>query len=200
MKPDYWVQRWEAGQIAFNQERAHAALPRWWASLGVSGGTVLVPLCGKSVDLRWLAERGHRVVGVEVSPVAVAAFFEEHGWTPTWRDEPGFRVAAANGVEIWQGDWWAFRPPAVDAVYDRASIIALPPEDRARHAAKLRSLSAPILLVTLEHAGGGGPPFSVPKDEVESYFPGAERLERTPMADEPGKAPSRVEEVWRIPR
>jgi thiopurine S-methyltransferase len=29
----------------------------------------------------WLAEQGHRVVGVELSQIAVAAFFRENGLT-----------------------------------------------------------------------------------------------------------------------
>ena len=78
MNPEFWIDRWQSGRIGFHQDAVHPELRDRWSELGLSpGATVLAPLCGKSLDMRWLAERGHRVVGIELSELAVRAFFEE---------------------------------------------------------------------------------------------------------------------------
>ena len=42
------------------------------SALGLAkGAAVLVPLCGKSLDLVWLAEQGHAVIGVELAEAFV---------------------------------------------------------------------------------------------------------------------------------
>ena len=74
MKSDFWLEKWQANDIAFHEPEGNEALPTLWPRLGVSPtSTVFVPLCGKSVDLLWLARQGHRVIGVELSPLAVDA-------------------------------------------------------------------------------------------------------------------------------
>jgi thiopurine S-methyltransferase len=79
VEPEFWHQRWRTGQIGFHQSSPHPFLERWWPTLDVPrGGRVYVPLCGKSLDMVWLAVRGHAVVGSELSPIAVAEFFGEH--------------------------------------------------------------------------------------------------------------------------
>ena len=64
MEPAFWHERWALGQIGFHQERVHPALPAHEdVFLGAEGLSVLVPLCGKSLDLLWLLEQDLRVTG-----------------------------------------------------------------------------------------------------------------------------------------
>lgn len=179
MEAGFWHERWQANEIAFHEPEGNVGLPKLWPRLGVDPtATVFVPLCGKSVDLLWLAAQGHRVVGVELSPVAVDAFFAENQLTPTVTERDGFRVHSANGIEIWCGNLFAL-PDAVlagvAAVYDRASLIAFPPEMRPRYAEKLiaatPSGTATLLLsVEYDQSRMTGPPFSVPTEEIETLF------------------------------
>jgi thiopurine S-methyltransferase len=191
MEPEFWHQRWESNQIAFHEGQVNAYLAGHYEDLGLrSGETVFVPLCGKSVDLRWLADRGAHVLGVELSPIAVESFFAEHGLTPRTRKDGAFTVWESGPIRLLGGDYFALTPAhlaGVHAVYDRAALIALPPERRAAYVAQLdRVVPRPrrTLLVTLEYPQEQmqGPPFSVPEREVHTLFTGA-RIERLGAQD-----------------
>jgi thiopurine S-methyltransferase len=181
MEHDFWHERWATQQTAFHLDHANPLLVKH-ANVLPSGARVLVPLCGKAVDLRWLAEHGHAVLGVELSELAVRAFFEEQELRAEESRLGPFKRFVAGAIEILCGDFFALdraRAGAIDAVYDRAALIALPAPMRARYAAHVLDLlpdDAPSLLITLEHAGSGdvGPPFSVPSAEVHALF-GARR-------------------------
>lgn len=176
----FWHQRWEANQIGFHGETFHVYLPSCWPRLNLAGGeSVFVPLCGKSLDMLWLLQQGHRVLGVEISPVAVRAFFAENELTLTeQRAQDGFSISVCDEVGLWQGDFFALRPEhleTIGAVYDRASLVALPPEMRQRYARHLETLlpsGIPVLLVTLDYPSDEmkGPPFSVTESEVRGLF------------------------------
>lgn len=182
MEADFWHERWRNNQIGFHQERVNDYLQRFYSEWGARAGEpVLVPLCGKSLDMVWLRERGHPVIGVELSAIAVEAFFGEHGLTPARGDIDAGCVYEAEGVRVLCADFFALTPKdigAVAAVYDRAALIALPPPMRARYVLHMGALLAPAargLLVTLEYADGQmqGPPFSVTEAEVHAlYAPG----------------------------
>lgn len=101
MEADFWIRRWEAGEIGFHQAQGNDLLARHWALLRLAPGSrVFVPLCGKSVDMAWLAGQGHRVIGSELSPLAVAEFFRTHGLDPAVRAQDGFEIHDAGGIEI----------------------------------------------------------------------------------------------------
>jgi len=179
MQQDFWLARWAGDQIGFHQPEGNALLPRHWERLALaSGSRVLVPLCGKTPDMAWLARQGHEVVGVELSEKAVHAFFEENGLAPDLRRQDGFTVMQAAGVQIWVGDFFAM-PEAVLAdcagLYDRASLIALPPPMRQCFADRLNEAmpqDARGLLISVEYPEEemDGPPFSVSKEEVARRF------------------------------
>jgi thiopurine S-methyltransferase len=183
LKPDYWLERWQAGHIGFHRADAN---PRLVANHQRALGPcvrVLVPLCGKSADLEWLVVRGHDVVGIELSELAAQAFFSERGFTPERRELGSFIEYRYGGVAILVGDFFAATPELLgyfDAAYDRAAMIALPEDLRARYVAHLASLMAPkarLLVVTLHYDAEGGPPFDVPPAEVErSYAQGKSTL------------------------
>jgi thiopurine S-methyltransferase len=133
---------------------------------------VLVPLCGKSLDMLWLAGQGHPVVGVELDRGAVEAFFKEAGLVPRIDETGPLPSYSAGGVTVFAGDFFQFDPPGrYGLVYDRAALIALPPEMRPRYLAHLAALLAPEakgLLITLEYSQPcmQGPPFSVMPEEL----------------------------------
>ncbi len=200
MEPSFWIERWAEGRIGFHEGRPNAYLERHVERLGVAR-RVLVPLCGKAVDLAYLASRGHEVVGVELVEDAVRAFFDEQGVTPTVQRRGELTEYAAGALRVLAGDFFATDPGLLgplDAWYDRAALIALPPDLRARYVAHLDDLlapGAPGLLVTLEYPPGAieGPPFAVLADEVRALHAGHAVDELAVGAAELPRAPAGTE-------
>lgn len=182
MEPAFWLSRWEAQQIGFHQESINTHLETHWPQLQLDTanipGRVFVPLCGKSRDMLWLRAQGLAVLGVELSPRAVSDFFSENDLEAQVTRQDGFERWEADGLVILCGDLFDLTPADLDgvcAVYDRASLIALPPAMRSDYAAQmLRLLPAgtPTLLITMEYAQAemDGPPFAVHEEEVRRLF------------------------------
>ena len=114
MQPEFWHKRWTSNQIGFHLPEVNPYLQRYWPQLGLEEGSrVLVPLCGKSLDLLWLGKCGHEVLGVELSEKAVEDFFHEHQFDPDVSDQGPFTVYRAGSIEIWCGDFFALPRSAV---------------------------------------------------------------------------------------
>ncbi len=198
MDINFWHDRWKQNEIGFHQEVFNSHLQEFWPSLGLPAASrVFVPLCGKSRDLLWLRAQGHDVLGVEVSPIAVSDFFQENRLASEVTRRGLFEVWAADGLTVLCGDFFALTPDwlaGIHAVFDRASLIALPPEMRARYAARIAGLLPPaarILLITMEYPAGAmqGPPFSVEQGEVrrlyEKHFQVTSLLHKDILAENP---------------
>jgi len=179
MQPEFWHDKWERNEIGFHQESINQYLRDHWDRLGLAQAEpVFVPLCGKSQDLLWIQEKGHPVLGVEISPLACRAFFAEAGMDPEITTEGAFTRYRCEDISLLCGDFFALTADHVSdigAVYDRAALIALPAEMRARYAEHLQAIipnGARVLLVTLEYpqADMQGPPFSVSEAEVQQLF------------------------------
>lgn len=179
MHESFWQERWARSQIGFHQEKVNGYLRRHWSALGLpNDAAVLVPLCGKSLDLAWLAEQGHAVIGVELAERAVQDFFAERDVRPHVSQQGAFKVYQAGALRIFCGDFFALSREDIagcQAFYDRAALIALPPEMRERYAAHLQAIlpeTCQGLLVTLvyDQQRMDGPPFSVEDAEVEQRF------------------------------
>jgi thiopurine S-methyltransferase len=192
MNPDFWQARWRAGEIGWHAAEINVHLQEQWPRLEARPGErVFVPLCGKTLDLLWLAGQGHRVLGVEISALAVDAFFAENGLRPEITDEGPFLRYRADEIEILCGDFFALSGEHLDgvtAVFDRASLIAMPPQMRPRYAMQLQGILHPenkVLLVTLDYdqARMSGPPFSVQDDEVRALLGGRFRIQRLAELD-----------------
>jgi thiopurine S-methyltransferase len=179
MQREFWLDRWDRNEIGFHQTEVNPWLERYWGSLGVAAGRpVFVPLCGKSLDLGWLAGQGHPVVGVEFAEAAVRAYFEEAG--QPCRVERCIRMPCwvGGGISIYCGDFMeltAFELRGVAGVYDRAALVALPPRMRlwyVDHLLRIVPDQTRILLVTLEYDQRlwPGPPHSVTGPEVERLY------------------------------
>jgi thiopurine S-methyltransferase len=181
MEKEFWLQRWEHGEIGFHQDEVNPYLQQHWQELFPQRrDRVFVPLCGKSRDMLWLRQRGHAVLGVELSAIAVKAFFEENGYVPQHDSHAAFDQCAADDIHILCGDFFDLGKDdlaGVRLVYDRASLVALPPEMRARYANHLLQLlpsGTQILLLTFDYPQllMSGPPFAVSHAEVESLYAG----------------------------
>ncbi|WP_136252974.1 thiopurine S-methyltransferase [Onishia niordana] len=201
-----WISRWREGRIGFHREAEHPALVRHWPDLGVEAETtVLVPLCGKSLDMRWLAARSHPVLGIELASQAIEQFVAEGGESSRYR-QGDFEVWRQGNIELWCGDFFHFHTQqAADlgAFYDRAALIALPQATRQRYAFHLAQLLPPGargILISLTRAPGdnAGPPYSVPADEVHQLF-GA-NFEVSHLEDGEPEANGWQESVWALTR
>jgi len=179
MDPAFWHERWSRGEIGFHQHDYNVHMRTFIERLGIKpGANVLVPLCGKSLDMIWLLERGYRVTGVEISPRAVEDFFDENGLARGITELPDARLFRGKNIDIYCGDFFTVDlagAARIDAVYDRASLVALPRDLRPRYVKRLSRLVAAgvrSLLVTLQYPEEEmkGPPFSVPGEEVERLF------------------------------
>jgi thiopurine S-methyltransferase len=201
MDEQFWLQRWQEGRTGFHSEKTSPLLVRHWPSLSLPAGSrVLVPLAGKSVDMIWLRDRGHRVLGVELSPMAVEQFFDESGLQPTVHESSAGRHFVAGDIELICGnifDLGASELADCAGVYDRAALIALPADMRKRYAAHLSQFlpgHCQILLITLDYAQDemDGPPFAVGEAEVDAIYEqdwAIEVLERrNTLSEEPGLA------------
>lgn len=207
--PDFWSSRWVAGQIGFHRESPNERLvsefDRAFGTLDTQHSRVLVPLCGKSVDLTWLGERFAEVVGVEFVPEAAHAYAQESGrehhhgrWGPSNEGPPHVTV---GNVHILISDFFACGPELIgqfDAAFDRAALIALPPSLRPSYAAHLASLltnGGSALIVTLDYpqALRSGPPFAISDDDVLALFAPhglLERLTHEPTHEAPSGLPT----------
>ncbi|GGG97913.1 thiopurine S-methyltransferase [Silvibacterium dinghuense] len=209
MQEAFWQDRWKNNQIGFHTPQANPLLVRHFGQLQMPApARVFIPLCGKSLDMHWLLSQGHRVAGAELSPIAVAQFFEELGREPRVTAMGSLQRYDAEGVSIFQGSIFDLTPEMlgpVDMVYDRAALVAFPEEMRDRYVPHLLRLtdSAPQLLICFEYdqVCDDGPPFSVDETEVRRLYPAAAEqrlLERQEVAGGlKGKCPA-MEAVWRL--
>lgn len=179
MQPDFWQQRWQDNQIGFHQNEPTMLMLKHWPTLGIAPGSrVFVPLAGKSKDMLWLASQGLRVLGVELTQLAVEQFFDEHGLTPTLSESPYGRHYRHDTIEMICGNAFGLDAEVLQdcaAVFDRAALIALPDEMRQRYVHELYArLPAGCrgLLITLEYPQHEkhGPPFSVTEAEVHDLY------------------------------
>lgn len=179
MEIDFWHRRWQKNEIGFHQERINLHLQSFWPSLDIKPpATVFVPLCGKSKDMVWLAEQGFEVLGIELSTIAIEDFFKENKLTPKIETGPLFKRYRSERITLLEGDFFDLQATDLDqvgAVYDRASLIAFPPDMRPRYTRHLCSLlpaGTLTLLISLEYPEHemNGPPFSVHEGEVQQLF------------------------------
>jgi thiopurine S-methyltransferase len=179
MELSYWQSRWRKGNIGFHMDQGYPGLKRNWAKLNMpERAIVLVPLCGKSTDMDWLAQRVETVIGVETAEEAISQYFTERKLNPDKAAYSGFDIYRAGNIELWLGDFFKFpenRHSGYDLIYDKASLVALPKEMRIRYAKKILALSAGNTRYLLHHflydsSEMSGPPFMISVQEIEELF------------------------------
>lgn len=172
---EFWLERWQTGRIGFHRDEVNPWLVQYWPNVG-RGAKVLVPLCGKSSDLLWLANQGYEVTGVELSSLAVVQFFGDNDLTYQTESQGDLKIHTADSINlrIIEGDFFQFHETGFDACYDRAAMVAMPEQLRksyVEHLLERLNEEAKVLLVVLSYDGQqSGPPFSVLDDEVVSLW------------------------------
>ena len=209
MDPDFWHNRWETGQTGFHQGKPNAFLVDHLNALNLPDGPrIFLPLCGKTHDIAWLLSKGFHVIGAELSQLAIDQLFEDLGVTPEVTELGPLTRMSADRIDIYVGDIFELTKDTlgpVDATYDRAALIALPADMRARYAAHLTAITAkaPQLVITLQYDQGviSGPPFSVIEDELRKLYSAAYALTRLACDNEAGvKDHPATEEIWHLHR
>jgi thiopurine S-methyltransferase len=209
MEPDFWHERWHNNQIGFHESDVNPGLVHYLPSLSLTKDSrVFVPLCGKTVDIGWLASEGFRVAGAELSELAVQQLFAELGIEPGVDKQGSLLHYHTPGIDIYAGDIFDLTPEvlgSVDAIYDRAALVALPEAMRRQYTAHLMALTnrASQLIITFDYDQQlmNGPPFCVTNDEVLQHY--ADHYQTQLLSSKPleGKLRGEVEatrNVWML--
>jgi thiopurine S-methyltransferase len=207
MDASFWHQKWKENKIAFHESEANPMLVKYFKALSLAEGSrVFLPLCGKTLDIAWLLSHGYRVAGAELSKIAIGQLFAELGVEPTIVSVVEVDHYSATNIDIFVGDIFDVSRKIlgpVDAIYDRAALVALPEAMRNRYTAHLTEITdkAPQLIICYDYDQGcmEGPPFSISNEEVNQHY--GERYDLTLMASThlpggmKGKCPAK-ENVW----
>jgi thiopurine S-methyltransferase len=211
MDASFWHERWGSNDIAFHKNEANPLLVRYFAALSLpKGSRVFVPLCGKTLDIPWLLSKGYRVAGAELSKIAIEQLFMELGAEPKVSRAGEVDHYSSTNIDIFVGDILHLSSEVlglVDAIYDRAALVALPEDLRKRYTAHVMSITekAPQLLICYEYDQSlmEGPPFSVSNEEVHRYYSDSYELTLLGSTDVPGGLKGKCaarENVWQIRR
>lgn len=225
MEIDFWLERWNNNEIGFHQQTVNPYLAFFYGEKGPAlekreNLKIFVPLCGKSKDMLWLSQNGYKVFGVECSERAVKDFFEETNLNYRFAKKDEYALYQSSEqtseIEILQGDFFSLQQADIDGVtdiFDRASLVALPSEMRAKYAKKMAEIQKSgirSLLVTLTYnqLEMNGPPFSVSEEDVKALYSDNFVIEKLCVKDilndEPGfkkrGLSSLVETVYKLVR
>lgn len=178
MEADFWLKKWTDNDIAFHQKEANPFLVKHFHKLAlVKGSRIFLPLCGKTLDIHWLLSNGYRVVGAELSKIAIEQLFDELHIVPKLSKAGKLFHYSAKFIDIYVGDIFDLSNillEEIDAIYDRAALVALPLELRKKYSAHLMAISnnAIQLLICFEYdqSLSQGPPFSISKEEVLEHY------------------------------
>ena len=207
MEASFWHQKWEKGDIAFHQSQANPLLIEHFEKLNLAKGSrVFLPLCGKTRDLAWLLACGYRVVGAELSELAINELFNDLRVEPKISRVGELTHYCAKDIDIFVGDIFGVSAEvlgSVDAVYDRAALVALPASMRNQYTSHLMTITnaAPQLLICYEYNQQlmDGPPFSISEEEVKHHYGAAYQLKAVESKDVAGGLKGEVasiETVW----
>tara|TARA_R110002050_G_scaffold57423_5_gene129355 strand:- start:277012 stop:277653 length:642 start_codon:yes stop_codon:yes gene_type:complete len=178
MDTDFWRNKWANNEIAFHRSHANPLLVNNIKALGLAKGSVIfIPLCGKTLDIAWLLSNGYRIAGIELVETAIEQLFTELGVVPKISVINDIKHYRAENIDIYVGDIFKLTQDvlgSVDAVYDRAALVALPAEVRPLYTAHLIKIThaSPQLLIAYHYDQHvvQGPPFSISNEEVKRHY------------------------------
>lgn len=181
----FWLEAWITGKTRFHKEDTNKVLLDY-GSILMDSETIFVPLCGKTLDMVYLLSKGKKVIGVELSALAVDSFFKENNLSPEITNYKSFIRYQIRDLTIYCGDLFdltQYELGNVDAVYDRASMVALPKNMREKYVKTIND-SCPrlqtILLSSFEYdqSKTEGPPFSVLEEEIREFYKNRFQIEK----------------------
>ncbi len=210
MQHDFWHQRWQENRIGFHQPMPNPLLVEYISKLDLKANArIFIPLSGKTLDISWLLQQGYRVVAIELSQIAATALIEQLA-TDFNLD---FAISAKDAlthythanIDIFVGDFFELSQNQlgeVDAIYDRAALVALPTTIRSDYTQHLSHISqhAAQLLLSYEYDQPSyqGPPFSVDADEIWRHYAAVYQIELLQQLELSNhfKGNNAVEKVW----
>jgi len=207
MHPQFWHKKWESGILGFHRSQPNPSLVKYIEGLGLAAQSrVFVPLCGKSRDIDWLLSKGYRVVGVELSVIAIQQLFNRLSIEPAISTKGAITCYSASNIDILVGNIFDATKAlvgSVDLIYDRASLVALPPQMRNQYTAHLLDITAKapqlLMVFTYEQSLMEGPPFSINSDEIMRHYGEYYDLSRIESTAVKGGLKGKVEaqkDVW----
>ena len=180
MESEFWHNCWQRNTVGFHQQQVHPFLTEHFTLKCLpTDKHVFVPLCGKTLDMAYLAQF-LRVTGNELSDIACRDFFLENNITFQKKKIGNFLQYSCPQLSLLQGDYFQLSTEvigSIDWVYDRAALIALPPVMQQRYVEHLKSFFAPhtrLFLITLEFPKKqlSGPPFAITEEDIARLFTG----------------------------
>lgn len=179
MQHEFWHEKWESNNIGFHLPQPHPFLIQHFERLQLpQPSRIFLPLCGKTLDIHWLLSQGHQIVAIDLSPIAIKALIEDLG-VDFIRSESSTTLTHYHHphIDLFVGDIFNLRQEQIgdiDAIYDRAALVALPFSLRTQYAKHVIQISraAPQLLIHLEYDQQhlAGPPFSISYHELLEYY------------------------------
>ena len=191
MEASFWFKSWELGGFytSFHRKDIHPFVLTYLTPDVIEGTTVLVPLCGKTVDMLYLSHYAHQVIGVELVEEAILQFFAENNLRYTKFDEDTY---VSGNIILLKKDFMALTPQdigPVDWVLDRASLVALPDAlryDYIRAIDRLSALGTKQLVITLDYFPAiKSAPFSITPNEVAQYYGGGHVINHVEQDSQP---------------
>lgn len=207
MDANFWLEKWKDNNIAFHNSEANPLLIKYVKQLSLAEGSrIFLPLCGKTLDIAWLLSQGYRVAGAELSEIAIGQLFMNLGMEPKIVEVGEIKHYSAENIDIFAGDIFDLTSRvlgSVNAVYDRAALVALPKELRHRYTDYLMKITdkAPQLIICYEYdqALMSGPPFSISDKEVRQHYQDSYVLSLAESTNLPGGLKGKCaakENVW----
>ncbi|MBX7148309.1 thiopurine S-methyltransferase [bacterium] len=211
MDESFWHNRWKNNEIAFHEGKANALLVKHFSKLSlVKGSRIFVPLCGKTADIHWLLSQGYHVAGAELSSLAIDQLFTDLGVQPKIDTLGKLTHYSANNIDIFVGnifDLTSATLGSIDAIYDRAALLALPQDLRKQYTAHLTAITnkAPQLMIVFEYdqTKQEGPPFSISTEEIKGHYEKTYHISFIEGVEVPGGLKGKcaaTENIWLIDR
>jgi len=197
---EFWKERWEKNQIGFHLDEVNPMLVKHFDSLKLKeNASIFLPLCGKTLDMQWLLSKGYNIIGAELSELAIQQLFDELQVKPDVSTNSNFKVYQARNLKIFVGDIFNLVDEVlgpIDAVYDRAALVALPFSLREKYTIHLRELTKeiPQLLINFTYDQNlmNGPPFSVSAEEIKEHYSKSYKIDLLESKEVEGKFKGKV--------
>lgn len=178
MKHEFWHDKWQKNEIGFHLNQPHSLLVKYIDSLNLEkNNRIFLPLCGKSLDIHWLLAQGYHLIGIDLSPIAIEELISELAIPFTERKLEKLTHYHHPQIDLFVGDFFELTSSnigKIDAIYDRAALVALPEEMRTDYAQHLMQISnqATQLLISFEYDQSvmAGPPFSISPQQLKDYY------------------------------
>lgn len=177
MDKEFWLEAWAVGRTRFHKQTTNQLLLNYGRVLE-KAEVVFVPLCGKTLDMIYLLSQGKKVIGVELSELAVESFFQENDLQFSKEIYKNFQRYSIDNLTIYCGNLFDLSVDelgAVDGLYDRASLVALPKAMRASYTSFIKANCPKLKTMLLgsfeyDQTKAEGPPFSVSEEEIRQAY------------------------------